>query len=87
MSTEFPGPPALRMRRYRKRLKSGVKYVRVGPTVSEIEEFVRLGLIPKEQKDDLGSIQTAVMTVLYRILEGRDAVTGKWNQVGPIRLA
>ena len=62
-------PAAKRMRRYRKRRRSGMRYVRVSLHVTEIDGLIRLGRLQQEQREDAEALETAVLTLLYRALD------------------
>ena len=62
-------PAAKRMRRYRKRRRSGMRYVRISLHVTEIEDLIRLGHLPEERREDAEALQTAVLTLVYRVLD------------------
>jgi len=62
-------PAAKRMRRYRKRRRSGMRYVRISLHVTEIEDLIRLGHLSEERREDAEALQTAVLTLLYRALD------------------
>jgi hypothetical protein len=57
------------MRLYRKRRREGMRYVRIPLHVSEIDALIRLGLLPKERREDAEGLQAAVLGVIYRALE------------------
>ena len=57
------------MRRYRKRRRSGMRYVRISLHVTEIDDLIRLGQLPEERREDAEALQTAVLTLLYRALD------------------
>jgi hypothetical protein len=58
--------PAERMRHYRKRRRQGLRYVRILLHVTDIDEFVRLGLLKEDERTDIDALQTAVLTIVYR---------------------
>ena len=62
-------PAAKRMRRYRKRRRSGIRCVRISLDLTEIEDLIRLGHLPEERREDAEALQTAVLTLLYRALD------------------
>jgi hypothetical protein len=61
--------PAERMRRYRKRRRQGLQYVRLLLHVTDIDAFVRLGLLKEDERIDADALQTAVLTIVYRAAE------------------
>ena len=62
-------PAAKRMRRYRKRRRSGMRYVRISLHVTEIDDLIRLGQLPEERREDAEALRTAVLSLLYRALD------------------
>ena len=62
-------PAAKRMRRYRKRRRSGIRCVRISLDLTEIDDLIRLGHLPEERREDAEALQTAVLTLLYRALD------------------
>ena len=62
-------PAAKRMRRYRKRRRSGIRCVRISLHVTEIDDLIRLGHLQQEQREDAEALQTAVLTLVYRVLD------------------
>jgi hypothetical protein len=62
-------PAAARMRLYRKRRRRGLQYVRVPLHVTEVDSFIRMGLLKEEQRQDPEWLQTAVLSLIYRALE------------------
>jgi hypothetical protein len=66
--TQEPTAAAQRMRLYRKRRKLGLRYVRVPLAVTEIDTLIRRRLLKEDQRLDDEALQTAIMTVLYRVL-------------------
>ena len=62
-------PAAKRMRRYRERRRSGMRYVRISLLVTEIDDLIRLGHLQQEQREDAEALQTAVLTLVYRVLD------------------
>jgi len=65
-------PAAKRMRRYRKRRRSGIRCVRISLDVTEIDDLIRLGHLQEERREDAEALQTAVLSLVYRALD--DAV-------------
>jgi hypothetical protein len=62
---------AERMRLSRKRRRDGMHYVRIPLHVTEIDDLIRLRLLKEEQRHDADALQTAVMSLIYRGLEGQ----------------
>jgi hypothetical protein len=63
-------PGAERMRLYRKRRREGSWWVRVPLDAPEIDGLIRLKLLRKERRRDPEALQGAVMSIIYRVLEG-----------------
>jgi hypothetical protein len=61
---------AERMRLYRKRRRQGLQYVRIALHATEIDDLIRMGLLKQDQRHDPEAVQTAVMGLIYRGLEG-----------------
>jgi hypothetical protein len=68
-STKMSATAAERMRLYRKRRRQGLQYVRIPLHVTEVDRFIRMGLLRKEQRQDPEAVQTAVVSLIYRALE------------------
>jgi hypothetical protein len=68
-SIKAPNPAAERMRRYRKRGRQGLGYVRIALHVTEIDALIRMGLLKENQRQDPEALQTAVLAVVYRACE------------------
>jgi hypothetical protein len=64
-----PSPGALRMRRYRKQQKQGLRPVRILLDETDVDAFIRLGLLKEDQRQDEEALRTAVMTLVYRAEE------------------
>jgi hypothetical protein len=65
---------AERMRLYRKRRRQGLRPVRILLRVTEIDEFIRLGLLEEEQRESPEALQAVVANLLHQIMEEiRDA--------------
>jgi hypothetical protein len=60
---------AQRMRLYRKRRRSGLRYVRIELHVTEIDHLIRMGLLKERQRHDHEALQTAICAILYRALD------------------
>lgn len=65
----MPATAAERMRLYRKRRRQGLRYVRIPLHVTEVDSLIRMGLLEKEQRHDPERLQTAVLGLIYRVLE------------------
>jgi hypothetical protein len=61
---------AQRMRLYRERRRSGMKYVRIPLHVSEIDRLIhgQLRRCKDDPRTDAELIQTAILTLVYRAL-------------------
>ena len=59
-------PAAVRMRRYRKERRLGLRWLRIPLDVTDIDAFIRLGLLKEDQRQDEEALRTAVMTLVYR---------------------
>jgi hypothetical protein len=59
-------PAAVRMGRYRKEHLKGLRWIRMPIDVSDIDAFIRLGLMKEDQRQDEDAVRTAVMTLVYR---------------------
>ena len=62
-------PAAQRMRRYRKQQKQGLRSVRILLDETDVDAFIRLGLLKEDQRQDEEALRTAVMTLVYRAEE------------------
>jgi hypothetical protein len=62
-------PAAQRMRRYRKQQKQGLRPVRILLDETDVDAFIRLGLLKEDQRQDEEALRTAVMTLVYRAEE------------------
>src|SRR5436189_6388851 len=58
-------PAAVRMRRYRKKRLPGLRWFRMPMDVSDIDAFIRLGLMKEDQRQDDEAVRTAVMSLVY----------------------
>jgi len=67
--TTSSSPGAVRMRRYRKRYRQGLRYVRIALHVTDIDALIRMGLLREDQRQDVEALQTAVLGVVYRAYE------------------
>jgi hypothetical protein len=68
-TSRSPSPGALRMRRYRKQQKQGLRSVRILLDEMDIDAFIRLRLLKEDQRQDEEALRTAVMTLVYRAEE------------------
>ena len=62
-------PAALRMRRYRKQRKQGLRSVRVLLGETDIDALIRMRLLKEDQRQDRKALQKAVLSLLYRAEE------------------
>jgi hypothetical protein len=62
-------PAAQRMRRYRKQQKQGLRSVRILLDETDIDAFIRLGLLKEDHRQDEEALRTAVMSLVYRAEE------------------
>ena len=68
--TRSSSPGAQRMRRYRRRRRQRMQYIPIPLHVSEIDALIRMRLLKDEQRQDVEALQTAVLGLLYRAVEG-----------------
>jgi hypothetical protein len=66
MRTPSSTPAAVRMRRYRKERRLGLRWIRIPLDETDIEAFIQLRLLKQDQRHDSEAIQTAVMGLVYR---------------------
>ena len=59
-------PAALRMRRYRKQRRQGLRPVRILLDETDIDALIRMRLLTEDQRQDVEALQTAVLGLLYR---------------------
>jgi hypothetical protein len=76
MSTDSISPPsrsssptAQRMRLYRKQRRHGLRSVRILLDKVDIDALIRMRLLKEDQRQDVEALQTAVLTLVYRVLE------------------
>jgi hypothetical protein len=76
MSTDSISPPsrssspaAQRMRLYRKQRRQGLRSVRILLDKVDIDALIRMRLLKEDQRQDVETLQTAVLTLVYRVLE------------------
>jgi hypothetical protein len=70
LRTPSPTPAAVRMRRYRKERRMELRWLRIPLHVTDIDAFVRLGLLKEEERQDEEALRAAVMSLVYRAGEG-----------------
>jgi hypothetical protein len=58
------------MRLSRKRRREGTHFVRVQLDSTDIDDFIRLRLLRRAQRQDTEALQVAVRALIYRVLEG-----------------
>ena len=64
-----PSPGAIRMRRYRKQRRQGLRPVRILLDETDIDALIRMVLLKEHQRHDILALQTAVLGLLYRAEE------------------
>ena len=64
-----PSPGAIRMRRYRKQRRQGLRPVRILLDETDIDALIRMRLLKEDQRHDVEALQTAVLGLLYRAEE------------------
>jgi len=64
--TRSSSPAAMRMRRYRKQRRQGLRSVRIVLAETDIDALIRMRLLEEEQRQDAEALQTAVTGLLYR---------------------
>jgi hypothetical protein len=62
-------PGALRMRRYRKQRRQGLRSVRILLDEMDVDALIRMRLLKEERRQDVEALQTAVIGLLYRAEE------------------
>ena len=67
----MPSTAAERMRLSRKRRREGMHYVRIPLHVTDIDSLIRMRLLREDQRQDAEALQTAVLGLVYRGLEGQ----------------
>jgi len=70
MSSSSPSPAAQRMRRYRKQRRQGLRSVRILLDDTDVDALIRMRLLKDDQRQDVEALQTAVLTLVYRAVEG-----------------
>ena len=68
-TSRSPSPAALRMRRYRKQRKQGLRPVRILLDEMDIEALIRMEHLPEDQRQDPKALQKAILRLLYRAEE------------------
>ena len=68
--TRSSSPAAQRMRRYRKQRRQGLRPVRILLDEMDIDALIRMGFLKEDQRQDVEALQTAVLTLVYRAVEG-----------------
>jgi hypothetical protein len=69
MGNHSSSPAAQRMRRYRKQRRQGLRSVRILLDETDVDAFIRLGLLKEDQRQDEEALRTAVMSLVYRAEE------------------
>jgi hypothetical protein len=64
-----PSPGAVRMRRYRKQRKQGLRPVRILVDEMDIDALIRMKHLTEDQRQDPKALQKAVLSLLYRAEE------------------
>jgi hypothetical protein len=67
--TRSSSPGAQRMRRYRKQRRQGLRSVRILLDQTDIDALIRMKLLKKDQRQDVEALQTAVLSLVYRVQE------------------
>ena len=62
-------PAAVRMRRYRKQRRLGLRSVRILLDQPDIDALIRMKLLKQDQREDVEALQTAVTGLVYRVQE------------------
>jgi hypothetical protein len=62
-------PAAQRMRRYREHRRQGLRSVRILLDQTDIDALIRMKLLKKDQRQDVEALQTAVLSLVYRVQE------------------
>ena len=57
------------MRLYRKRRRSGLRYVHILLDVTDIDALIRMGLLKEGQRHEHEALQTAITAILYRAVD------------------
>jgi hypothetical protein len=64
-----PSPGAIRMRRYRKQRKQGLRPVRILLGETDIDALICMKLLKEDQRQDPKALQKALLELLYRAEE------------------
>jgi hypothetical protein len=67
--TRSSSPGAQRMRRYREHRRQGLRSVRILLDQTDIDALIRMKLLKKDQRQDVEALQTAVLSLVYRVQE------------------
>jgi hypothetical protein len=62
---------AERMRRYRKRRREGVRYVRILLRVTTIDDMIRFGLLEEGQRERPEALRAVVVYLIRQAMEAR----------------
>ena len=65
-----PSPAAVRMRRYRKQRRRGLRSVRILLDETDIDALIRMRLLKEDQRQNVEALQAAVLGLVYRVQEG-----------------
>jgi hypothetical protein len=63
-------PAAQRMRLYRERRRQQLRYIPIQLHVTEIDALIRMRLLKEEERQDVDALRAAVLTLVYRAVEG-----------------
>ena len=67
-------PVAERMRLYRQRRRQGIQYARIPLHVTKIDEFIKLGLLKEDQRQNAEALGVLVLNLVQQVVEEiRDA--------------
>ena len=69
-SWRSPSPGAVRMRRYRKQRKQGLRPVRILLGETDIDALICMRLLKEDQRQDVEALETAVLGLIYWAREG-----------------
>jgi hypothetical protein len=75
--TRSSSPAAVRMRRYRKHRRLGLRSVRILLDQPGIDALIRMKLLKKDQCQDVEALQTAVTGLVYQVQEDLAYVTAR----------
>ena len=68
-TSRSPSPGALRMRRYRKHRKQGLRSVRVLLDEWDADALIEMRLLKEDQRQDVKALRKALLGLLYRAEE------------------